>query len=574
MATQLSSRSGTGRRAPGRRTPWPGRRRVLPLLAIGALAWLLVAAVQRVAYADRVLPGVVAAGVELGGSTPAQARRRLATLRSGSRSVTLVDRGRRFRVAAADVGFRLDADATVARALDAGREGPARGLVSAVTRLVTPAKVDPSWTVARPGLDDAVARIARQVDRSVFAGGLRIDPATLTVDAVAPRPGRVVDRRAARAAIFRALRDDAPTVRAPLRATSAPRLAEVESVADRARAYLARPLRLTSRSTAVSVAPRRLAATLEVRATDTGGVALGARRDRVAALVREIAAQRNRPAVDARISAPAAPVTVDDRGDMSWRPRPARVTVRRGRAGVRLEEPEARASIASAVSDGRHTATLSLRPVAPTITASAARRVRRLIGTFTTRYPCCEPRVRNIQRIARAVDRTVIAPGGRFSLNGVAGRRTRAKGYVPAPFISGGKIVPSVGGGVSQFATTIYNAVYFAGLKIDAHQPHSLYIDRYPAGREATVDFGSIDMAWTNDTGVPVLVRASTTATSVTVSLFGDNGGRRVQARSGPRQDVPERDFAVTVTRIIRRPGGPVSREAYTTTYDRPPAAE
>ena len=544
------------------------------MLAVGALVWLLVAAGQRVAYSDRVLPGVVAAGVELGGSTPAQARRRLATLRSGSRTVTLVDRGRRFRVAAAEVGFRLDVDATVARALDAGREGPARGLVSAVTRLVAPAKVDPTWTVARPGLDGAVARIAGQVDRKVFAGGLRIDSATLTVEAVAPRPGRVVDRRAAGAVIFRALRDGTATVTTPIRATAAPRLADVESVADRARAYLARPLRLAARSTTVSVAPRRLAEILEVRAADSGRVRLGVRRDRLAVLVGEIAAQRSRPAVDARLSAPAAPVTVDDRGDLSWRPRPARVTVRPGRTGVRVAESEARASIASAVSDGRHRATLPLRSVAPAITANAARRVRRLIGTFTTSYPCCEPRVRNIQRIARAVDGTVIAPGGRFSLNGVAGQRTRAKGYVPAPFISGGKIVPSVGGGVSQFATTIYNAAYFAGLKIDAHQPHSFYIDRYPAGREATVDFGSIDMAWTNDTDAPVLVRASSTATSVTVSLFGNNGGRRVRARSGPRQDVPGRDFAVTVTRIIRRPGGPVSREAYTSTYDRPPAAE
>jgi vancomycin resistance protein YoaR len=154
----------------------------------------------------------------------------------------------------------------------------------------------------------------------------------------------------------------------------------------------------------------------------------------------------------------------------------------------------------------------------------------------------------------------------------VAGRRTRAKGYVPAPFIADGKIVASVGGGVSQFATTMFNAAYFAGLQLDAHQPHSIYIDRYPPGREATLDYDSIDLRWTNDTAGPVLVRASSTPTSVTVALYGDNGGRRVRARSGPRSAVPGRAFAVTVTRIVRYADGRVVRQPYTTTYDQPPS--
>jgi len=220
---------------------------------------------------------------------------------------------------------------------------------------------------------------------------------------------------------------------------------------------------------------------------------------------------------------------------------------------------------------GRHRATLPVEPVAPRVDAAAARRVRDLIGTFTTRFVCCEPRVTNIRLMAQAIDGTVIAPGEQFSLNGVAGERTRARGFVAAPFISGGKVVPSVGGGVSQLSTTMYNAAYFAGLRIDAHQPHSFYISRYPPGREATVDYGGIELLWTNDTRAPVLVRASTTATSVTVTLYGDNGGRRVSASASERRAVPGADFSITVTRTIRYPGGRVTREPTTTTYQRPP---
>lgn len=77
-------------------------------------------------------------------------------------------------------------------------------------------------------------------------------------------------------------------------------------------------------------------------------------------------------------------------------------------------------------------------------------------------------------------------------------------------------------------------------------------------------------MLWTNNTEAPVLVRSSTTDTSVTVSLYGDNGGRRVQALTGPRQPVAGGDFRITVTRVIRFPGGETTRESFTTTYETP----
>jgi len=204
------------------------------------------------------------------------------------------------------------------------------------------------------------------------------------------------------------------------------------------------------------------------------------------------------------------------------------------------------------------------------LTLALAPDVRRLIGTFTTRMPCCEPRVKNIRLIAAEIDGTVIRPGGQFSLNAVAGPRTKDEGYVEAPFIADGKIVPSVGGGVSQFSTTMYNAAFFAGLPIDAYQPHSIYISRYPPGREATLDFGTIDLRWTNDTSAPVLVRTTSTDTSVTVTLYGDNGGRRVRAEVGPRLPIPSGDFSITVTRPIRYGDGRIVREPVTTSYDAP----
>jgi vancomycin resistance protein YoaR len=114
----------------------------------------------------------------------------------------------------------------------------------------------------------------------------------------------------------------------------------------------------------------------------------------------------------------------------------------------------------------------------------------------------------------------------------------------------------------------MYNAAYFAGLQLDTSQPHSLFIDRYPAGREATLNYPDIDLAWTNDTDAPVLVRAAAGEDSVTVSLYGDNGGRTVSAVNGSRRPVPGGDFSIEVTRVVRHPGGRTDRSSRTTTYD------
>jgi VanW like protein len=107
----------------------------------------------------------------------------------------------------------------------------------------------------------------------------------------------------------------------------------------------------------------------------------------------------------------------------------------------------------------------------------------------------CPPRVHNIRRATQLLDGRLIAGGARFSMNDALGRRTRARGFVPAPMISGGRLVDSVGGGISQVATTMFNAAFFAGLRLVAHTPHSFYISRYPKGREATVSWGGPDRA-------------------------------------------------------------------------------
>ncbi|GAB3772796.1 vancomycin resistance protein YoaR [Nocardioides ginsengisegetis] len=152
--------------------------------------------------------------------------------------------------------------------------------------------------------------------------------------------------------------------------------------------------------------------------------------------------------------------------------------------------------------------------------------IKQQISTFTTYYPYAEYRNVNIGRAAELVDGTVLKPGQTFSLNKTVGERTRANGFTEGFIISNGIFAEDLGGGVSQMATTTFNAMFFAGLKDVEHKPHSFYIDRYPVGREATVAWGSVDLRFTNDTPYGVLISAHVTPSTptsqgvVTVSMW------------------------------------------------------
>jgi vancomycin resistance protein YoaR len=165
--------------------------------------------------------------------------------------------------------------------------------------------------------------------------------------------------------------------------------------------------------------------------------------------------------------------------------------------------------------------------------------IRGLIGEFTTNHPAGQRRVINIQLMADYVDGVMVMPGETFSVNAHVGRRTVEKGFVCAGALVGIELVEEgpvcIGGGSSQFATTLHNAVFFAGLEHVRFFPHTAWFSRYPEGREATLGFPEPDYVFRNDTDNAVVIRTSYTPTSITVKIYGDNGGRIVEAGLSPR---------------------------------------
>ncbi|HZV27302.1 MAG TPA: VanW family protein [Acidothermaceae bacterium] len=169
------------------------------------------------------------------------------------------------------------------------------------------------------------------------------------------------------------------------------------------------------------------------------------------------------------------------------------------------------------------TITVPAKGVDPAFTTADAQKlgVKEMVSTFTTHYPCCASRVTNIHTIANIVNGAIVMPGATFSLNKFVGPRDTKRGFVLAPMIEDGLFEDSVGGGISQFATTLYNAVFFAGIKDITHQPHSYYISRYPAGREATVSYPDPNLIFQNDEPTAIVITTSYTGTSLTVTFWG-----------------------------------------------------
>ncbi|MQA17048.1 MAG: vanomycin resistance protein VanB [Pseudonocardiaceae bacterium] len=223
----------------------------------------------------------------------------------------------------------------------------------------------------------------------------------------------------------------------------------------------------------------------------------------------------------------------------------------------------------------------------PELTTEEARSfgIRDVIGEFTTGGFASDSGV-NIERVAEEVNGAVVAPGETFSLNGYTGHRGPAQGYVQAGIIEDGRPARGIGGGISQFATTLFNASYFAGMTDIEHHEHSYYISRYPEGREATVFEGALDVEFRNDSPTGILIQTAWTPDSITVKFWGTKQvdvesmtSERSDFTPPPTKRVPgepcietsgSQGFSVTNTRVMRDAdtGAVVNRNSHTTVYD------
>ena len=188
-----------------------------------------------------------------------------------------------------------------------------------------------------------------------------------------------------------------------------------------------------------------------------------------------------------------------------------------------------------------------------------------LTGRFTTNYTPDQDRVSNIHRIAELIQGAVVYPGETFSVNGYVGERTEEKGFVDAGVIYDGVYSTDVGGGISQFITTLFTAAFNAGMEFPEYQAHSIDIERYREGVDATISWPKPDFKFRNPNPYAVLLWPTVTDESITVSVYST---AYAEVEWTNRYDTPRRYCTLRTTERSRTySDGTVLRDSVTALY-------
>ena len=551
---------------------------------------VVVALGLRVARAG-ALPGVIVAGQDLSGMDAARIHDAMTALDQARRAQSIAvvrapvpDAGAttaaRIEAAGEELGYELDVDATVDRILRRGRQfNPFAAVADQVRAFFGATTVHPVQRVDDKVFGTWLNRAVRRLRVEPVEGSLAFTGRT--VARVEPKPGAAVRREGLRQDVLAALFGQAPPeVRARTRpVTPLTTAADVDAVEEDARLALSAPVLLRHEDVTVTLAPTDLGAVLEVERVEEDeatSLRLAASPEKLRDQIPgDVLARIERKAEDARFVVSGAAISVVP-----------------SREGFAFDAEAAAAQVSELVlRRGDRSAELTGEVTEPELTTEQARalEITEQVSTFTTNFPCCQSRVRNIHRMAELVDGVVIEPDETFSLNQHVGPRTVEKGFTSGGAIYDGEFVEQIGGGVSQFTTTMFNAAFFGGYAIPVHKAHSYYISRYPAGREATLNWPGVDLKIHNNSPHGILVKTAVSGTSVTVSFYGTKWVE-VGDQTGPRRNVKppgvkykdnpalppgtekqisagREGFDITVTRILTFPDGREESEKFFTRY-------
>ena len=532
-----------------------------------AVAVLLAGYLGMAWFLGRHIPAnSTVAGVPVGGMSPHSAEstlRRALAAKEGAK-LTLKAGDKTFEIDPRTAGLAIDYAGTVD-----GLSGFSAQPADLWDKLTGGSDEKLETTVDRARLEAAVKGAEKTLDSPVVQGAITFPAGKVAV--VRPETGATLSVEETA---------DEVAARWPTRSDIAPRLHEVaptvsaeevdRAVAEFATPAMSGPVVVKVGAKSFAVAPAAYAPSISMQADTTGKLAPVVDNAKLVAAVRKAAAA-------AGLEAKPRDAKITFKG--------SKIVVLPAAAGATLEEKSVVAAFVPAMTDPARTATVVTTVVQPKLTTAEAEKIkpREVVSTFTTNFPYNPPRTNNITIAARTLNGTYVGPGEQFSLNATLGQRTAAKGYMSAPVIEDGRLKKDYGGGVSQVSTTTFNAAFFSGVRIDQYLPHSFYISRYPEGREATVSWPDVDQKWTNDTGHGILIQATVSSSSITVTFHGTKVWD-IESVKGPRRNVvqpktivddrpgcvtqsPSTGFDVTVTRVFKKGGRTVRTSNFSTHY-------
>lgn len=143
-----------------------------------------------------------------------------------------------------------------------------------------------------------------------------------------------------------------------------------------------------------------------------------------------------------------------------------------------------------------------------------------LLAAFqTVIHDSAESRLHNINLCIKAINGVTLAPGEVFSFNSTVGERSGERGYQKAKVLIDGEYVDDYGGGVCQVSTTIYNASLIAGLETIEHHTHDKPVNYVAEGKDAAVNYDSLDLKIKNNTNSSIKIEVSTNNSKIFASI-------------------------------------------------------
>jgi vancomycin resistance protein YoaR len=516
----------------------------LVLILIGVAAWAADSSLNK----DQALRRTNVAGQPVGGLTETEVAEvvdEAATEVEGA-EIEIVTPSGSVTASAEQLGVTVDRQATVDAVMDQGRaEGLTTRAQHWVQSFFTEETVPLAVSASIASTETALAQLEGEDRTNPVEPSVAWDGTTFAITEGVP--GRGIDAQDVVDHLPAAAAQGGSTLTVEAEPGDIdPRFsqADAEALADEAEQLTSQPLEVTIEGQTTTVPVETLRTWVKTVATDDSlelGIKTAVAKEDISALLPDL----GQPAVNASFAVVYGNVAIDP-----------------GQRGTGCCAENTGQLVLAALQEGTPAA-LETTSTLPDFDESDARAmgITREIGRPdefgpTTMHQCCESRVNNIHRMADLVRGYVIPPnGGQFNLNDVVGERTVENGFLEAGAIENGEHTTAVGGGVSQFATTTFNAAFFAGLDIPNYQFHTEYISRYPYGRESTVSYPAPDFIIENNTPYGVLMWPTYTDTSITMHLYsspfasGEQTGQSTSSRGSCTDVVTTR----TVTYVDGR---------------------
>ena len=429
-------------------------------------------------------------GVNIGSLSPEAARQvlndKLKPL--AAKPVTLAVGTTKETLDPAKAGLGIDVDATLE-----GLTGFTLDPKVVFERFTGTLQVEPEEVVDQDKLSTALKGLAPKFATATAEGKLVFEGAKPVL--TKPVTGLAVDLQAATGHVAQQWFDASDPLELPVN-KSEPKIsteAFEEFLTDTVKPLVAASIKLTDGTSSASLSPAQLADAASIKA-DGAKLSLNLNDDKLIAAAAEGSNEFKSTAKDAKIVLAGGKPTIIP-----------------SQTGKSIDPAGLAEKVLAASKDSDRSVKVTLTTVEPELTTAKAKAlgINEPIVTFSTPYPASDTvRTKNLHAGSKRLTGVIVMPGEIFSLEKALGPITVANGYYDSGVVVNGFSSSAVGGGLSQISTQLYNVGFLAGYDDITHKPHSRWFERYPAGREATLWEGQVDMAWKNNTPYAVMIDA------------------------------------------------------------------